>query len=265
MPETTNHAAGGPQGPLDAPRQSDAPRPLESLDAIPDETWTQVRDMLAPYREGFQKGWELEARRGNPAGYSVLPASRPDSHAAAHRLGFQDGIGWRMEVEAIVRKQLEDVIGLLDQEGVKSPLCTFDDPEYLPSRIQILLKERDPKACPAIKYVPPPKPQGAEGILLVDRTPAEAYAAAKRTQDLEARAAIHHVHSEDLTPISDAEKDDLVRRVEIKHIHRRYTQDDLARVLGIGIGRVKKWLLRKGRPSTKEDVARITAWLQRIS
>jgi hypothetical protein len=264
MPVNTNQPVGGPHGPLDAPRQSDTPRPLESLDAIPDETWELVRDMLAPYRDGFQKGWELEARRGNPGHYQVLPASRPDSHAAAHRLGFQDGIGWRMEVEAIARKQLEAVIKRLDQEGVKSPLCAFDDPEYLPSRIEILLKERDPKACPAIEYVPPPPP-GIKDVVFRDDTPEEL----AKDREWKARAAFHHIPVEDLCRLGEAELIGLIERLKLKAARRRYTKDDLARVLGVSVNKVKRWLWpcpnKQSLPYTTEDVARISAWLQRIS
>lgn len=245
--------------------QLGARRPLQALDAIPDSIRDHVLDLLAPYRQGFQEGWDLEGRGQTISGRPALPASCPDAHAVAHWQGMRDGIGWRMEVAAIVRKQLEAAIKLLDQEEVESPVEALDNEDYVAARIRFLLKQRDPNACPVIEYTPPPAPQGAEGVVLVDQTAEESWAAARRTRALEAKAAMLHTSVENLSNISDQEKTELVQQMELKAAKRRYTQDDLARVLCVDINKVKRWLLRKARPERKDDVARITTWLKRIS
>lgn len=242
----------------------EARRPLQALDAIPDSIRDHVLDLLAPYRLGFQEGWDLKSRGQTISWCPALPASSPDAHAVAHWQGVRDGIGWRMEVAAIVRRQMEAAISLLDREGVESPVEALDDEEYVAARIRFLLKERDPKACPVIEYTPPP-PISLDTVVFKDESPKEKQAIDAAWREQAGKAAILHTSVDNVSPLSDQEKDDLLQRIDQKAARRRYTQDSLARVLDINVNKVKRWLGRKARPEKKDDVARITAWLDRIS
>lgn len=261
MPDVTTPTTGGPQGPQDAPRQTDVPRSLLALDQIPTEVWDHVSAFLVPYLEGVEEGWNAAAR-DQQTPMTPLPMSRSDLEAATHKAGFMDGITRYHAAQDLVRKQLEAVVELLDREGIESPLCAFDDPAYLVRRVRLLLMQRDPRK--PIRYLPPPKPKGAEGILLVDMPPEKAFAAARRADEMRARAAACHLKDEEeLSHLNKGGKDELLGRMRLKRNLVGISARELAGVLGLPRHKVEQWDSGYRRPVTVEEVGRITTWLQR--